>query len=398
MKRKMLLIISLFLLIFPVFVFAEENEPKTWDDIAIKDEKTGIILTEYFQALDFDNLPEGIKQEYLQNQGIRPGSKSFKTIREEAKKDFRFEVEELTDKDPNMKEFLDNFKDKIYSDYNGKLNYFGYKIKIIPLKGQENLGTSKLEIPINKFIEIHEEGKPLITRMERPIWEHGVIICEKSNEYAEGKRNLKEMRYGQWSYNEERIVAKGYDVKKIPAEIVIPQVLKEHYIFIASRKEMPKIPENMMPGTYEVPTIARKKGDVGWYSMAKGSLKEIAEIKVNKYGQKYLYPQFQNMHLMGQNGHLLNLQYYKTLADSELTQAKLIDYYEDPEEGYKKYPQTYEIPLKNNEATKEVFVTVDAMGDQSQSFWLTLNVEGYLKGTRTNREGLRIKNIDMKFH
>ena len=259
MKRKMLLIISLFLVIFPVFVFAEENEPKTWDDIAIKDEKTGIILTEYFQALDFDNLPEGIKQEYLQNQGIRPGSKSFKTIREEAKKDFRFEVEELTDKDPNMKEFLENFKDKIYSDYNGKLNYFGYKIKIIPLKGQENVGTSKLEIPINKFIEIHEEGKPLITRMERPIWEHGVIICEKSNEYAEGKRNLKEMRYGQWSYNEERIVAKGYDVKKIPAEIVIPQVLKEHYIFIASRKEMPKIPENMMPGTYEVPTIARKK-------------------------------------------------------------------------------------------------------------------------------------------
>ena len=92
---------------------------------------------------------------------------------------------------------------------------------------------------------------------------------------------------------------------------------------------MPQIPENLMPGTYEVPTIARKQNDVGSYSMASGSLKKIAKIKVNKYGQRFLYPQFQNMWLMGLNGHLQKLQYHDTVGAAELKEAKIIDYYKD---------------------------------------------------------------------
>ena len=386
----LLLLISL---IVPVGIFAEKKAPTSWNDIEIKDEKTGLILTEYYQALDIDKMPDEINTEFMEQQGIRT-PKYFKTIEEHAKKDFTFKVEELSENDPNMVEFLNKYKGKIF-ETKGKLNCFGYKITIEPTTDRPT-GSSKLKIPISEFFEIkNDDGTTKETYTRRPIWEHGLIVCEKSKEYAINQRDLKEIRYSAWNYNEKLNIKDGYEVIKKPAEIVIPEINKEHYIFIASRKEMPQIPENLMPGTYEVPTIARKQNDVGSYSMASGSLKKIAKIKVNKYGQRFLYPQFQNMWLMGLNGHLQKLQYHDTVGAAELKEAKIIDYYKDSTDGYKEYPQTFEIPLRNNQATKEVYVTVDAMGDGSQYFWLTLNNDGFLEGTRSNPKGLIIKTIDL---
>ncbi len=395
------ILISLFLTVaFPLNSYADAvdktTSPKNWDDIAIKDEKTGIKITNYLMLL-FKNRKEyfSLIHDYENKKWYDKGnftSEAFRDIQERAKKSFTIEVSELDKNSPEMKNFINKFGKKTlkYKSKNGEeYSYYGYKIKVN--KNYDGnffrFATYDLSIPLKYKYKYKDENGNLLEKTKNSIWVEGAFICQNNKR---DKNNIEEVRAWDYLPADEKNNA---EVKL--SEVNMNLTSGEAYIFLASGN-IPNIPKNMAPGEYTVPMMGRMLAEPGSMSMADNALDKTGVIKVDKYGNKTLFLGFHVITKGGLQGHLLRAKYKDSIKDEEKKFAGIVDYYTDER---RQYPKTLSIPLKTDEYMKEIEVYVDAMDEFPQSFWATMNVEGHFAEgwtkNRTKINGLTIKKVDM---
>ncbi|RVU54418.1 hypothetical protein [Anaerosphaera multitolerans] len=305
------------------------------------------------------------------------------------------EFKEMSKNDSRLLEFKEEHQDLFYERHGSEQVCHGYEIKV------KNYFANSFGV-IN--IEVLEDNLDF----QYDIWPEQIeaymtVVAQKSDGTDEtlekNERKVVDVvpvagnaPYGNHSYGINIDCSKTFDDGG--KEDTIKEGIYEIYIFQGKPKN---IPDNLLPGTYEVPVIARNASGSGRYSMSKAAISEKGILRVGQKGEKDLTIKFKPMgapeeiagnYDIGLTGHLLKLWEYNSLEDYnnyiekpglyEKVRKELhpSDYYLDLDSGIE-YPQSFIIPLRNNEAEKMVAVIVDAMGlDNPQDLSLLMDMNG----------------------